>query len=80
MTQTQTKPDENQLAGIRSIVTCVKSEAEALALPVGAAVGDTWGGRTFSDGIAEILESRSCGGWRDVSYERKRWTLVVLAR
>jgi hypothetical protein len=62
------------------MITRVSCESEALALPTGAAVGDTFGGRTFTDNVAAILESRSCSGWREIEEGQKRWTFIVLAR
>jgi len=61
-------------------VTAVITEAEAMALPPGVVVGDTYGGRSFTDNVAEILESRSYGGWREVYSGKQRWTLIRIAR
>lgn len=62
------------------MITRVTSESEALALPMGAAVGDCWGGRSFTDNVAAILESRSCEGWREVEDGQTRWTFIVIER
>ena len=42
---------------LTKVITRIASESEALALPKGVCVGDTWGGRTFSDNIAAILKA-----------------------
>jgi hypothetical protein len=65
---------------LTKLITQVSCASEALALPRGSAVGDTWGGRSFSDNVAAILESRSCSGWREVEEGEQRWTFIVLAK
>jgi hypothetical protein len=59
-------------------VTCVK---EARALPRGSVVGDVHGGLTFTDAVANVLESRSAGGWREwKSTGGETWTIILLNR
>jgi hypothetical protein len=65
---------------LTKMITQVSCTSEAMALPRGSAVGDTWGGRSFSDNVAAVLESRSCGGWREIEEGQTRWTFIVLAK
>jgi len=69
-----------QVRSFTLVVTHVSDTTEAWALPTGTTVGDTCGGRSFSDNVAEVLESRSLGGWYEISEGEKRWTLIALAR
>jgi hypothetical protein len=62
------------------IITHVESADEAWALPCGATVGDTYGGRSFNDNVAAVLESRSSGGWLEIQEGDERWTLIILSR
>lgn len=77
MPQTQQVLETSELSKMITRVTC---ESEARALPSGTAVGDCWGGRSFTDNVAAILESRSCDGWREVVEGQTRWTFIVLER
>ena len=65
---------------LTKMITQVTCPSEAMALPSGSAVGDTWGGRSFTDNVAAILESRSSGGWREIEDGQQRWTFIVLAK
>jgi hypothetical protein len=62
------------------IVTCVADPAVARALPCGTMVGDNFGGRSFNDNIAAILESRSNDGWREIDFGERRWTVIEIAK
>ncbi|PYT23376.1 MAG: hypothetical protein DMG57_32230 [Acidobacteria bacterium] len=62
------------------IIKCVSSPAEARALPPGSVVGDLYGGVTFSDAVAHVLESRSLRGWREVAIADVSWTIIQLNR
>lgn len=66
---------------LSSVVTRVVSVNEARALPPGSIVGDHAGGLTFSDAVAEVLESRSCSGWREIEAgPGEHWTIISLDR
>jgi hypothetical protein len=67
-------------AGAREIITTIGSPAEARALPPGVLVGDLHGGVTFSDAVAQVLESRSLQGWREVSINETSWTVIEVYR
>jgi hypothetical protein len=43
-------------------------------------VGDSHGGVTFSDAVAQVLESRSLQGWREVSINETSWTVIEVNR
>jgi len=77
MPQTQPAVEVSEFSKIITRVTC---ESEARALPNGTAVGDTWGGRSFTDNVAAVLESRSCNGWRELEEGQTRWTFIVIER
>jgi hypothetical protein len=77
MPQTQQAVETSEFSKMITRVTC---ESEALALPTGTAVGDCWGGRSFTDNVAAVLESRSCEGWREVEEGQTRWTFIVIER
>ena len=77
MPQTQQAVESGEFSKMITRVTC---ESEALALPAGTAVGDCWGGRSFTDNVAAVLESRSCKGWCEVEEGQTRWTFIVLER
>jgi hypothetical protein len=62
------------------IFSHVSGAEEAWALPCGAIVGDTCGGRSFSDNVAAVLEKRSDGGWLDVQHGAETWTLIRLSK
>ncbi len=62
------------------VVTTIENESQAWDLPQGCLVGDTCGGRSFSDNIASVLEQRSYSGWRDIKLGPVRWTVILLAR
>jgi hypothetical protein len=62
------------------IVTRVSDTVTALGLPCGTVVGDTFGGRTFTDNIAAILERRSFTGWTEFADGDQKWTVIVLQR
>lgn len=64
----------------RSIVTHVDDASQAMALPKGAVVGDTYGGRSFNDNIAAVLENRSLAGWWEAVDGQHCWTLICLTR
>jgi hypothetical protein len=76
----QTQPATDPASDFSKLIKQVSCESEAWALPTGTAVGDKWGGRTFTDNVAAVLESRSCGGWREVEEGQTRWTFIILAR
>jgi hypothetical protein len=64
-----------------SIVRKVVSVKEARALACGAVVGDLHGGLTFTDAVANALESRSAGGWQEwKSSDGATWTVIILNR
>jgi hypothetical protein len=66
---------------LSSVVTKVKTPAEARALPVGSVVGDAHGGVTFSDAVAVELEKRSREGWCEaMGRDNTPWTVIVLSR
>ncbi|HUJ23659.1 MAG TPA: hypothetical protein VLX58_19130 [Bryobacteraceae bacterium] len=67
-------------SGILEIITTVQSPSEARALPRGSVVGDTHGGVTFSDTVAEVLERRSSRGWREIVIGDTSWTVIELNR
>jgi hypothetical protein len=71
---------ETEVVDFTKVVTNINDPSEALALPCGVVVGDTYGGRSFNDNVAAILESRSIAGWHEVQVGPKRWTCIVLAR
>jgi hypothetical protein len=63
------------------VVQHLATVEEARALPVGSIVGDPYGGLTFSDAIAAVLEARSSGGWLEVECSPGSvWTIIVLSR
>ena len=62
------------------VVTRINDASEAKALPCGVTVGDLYGGRTFNDNVAAVLESRSLGGWHEVHDGQRSWTVIMLAR
>jgi hypothetical protein len=70
----------NGAAAAIDIITVVASPADARALPRGVVVGDSHGGVTFSDAVAEILESRSACGWREVHINQTSWTVIQVNR
>jgi hypothetical protein len=62
-----------------SIVTTVKTVAEARSLPCGSVIGDLHGGLTFTDEVAATLERRSLGGWQEVKAPSGEvWTVIVV--
>jgi len=63
---------------LSKVVTCVTDVREARLLPPGVVVGDRFGGRSFTDNVAAVLEARSHGGWREVIFEETRWTVIEL--
>jgi crotonobetainyl-CoA:carnitine CoA-transferase CaiB-like acyl-CoA transferase len=64
-----------------SIVCKISSPKEAVALPCGCVVGDLHGGLTFSDAVAAALESRSVGGWQEITTPGGDvWTIIILNR
>ena len=65
---------------IKDIVTFIPDADTAQTLPCGATIGDTWGGRSFNNNIAAVLESRSDGGWHEVIVDQERWTVIVRNR
>jgi hypothetical protein len=65
---------------LSKVVRQVNDAGEAKTLPCGIAVGDTVGGRSFSDNVAAVLEARSYGGWREIEVGDTRWTVIVLAK
>jgi hypothetical protein len=66
---------------LSAVVTRVASPKAVHALPVGAVVGDTHGGLTFTDAIAAALESRSLSGWQDIEFpDGETWTVIVVNR
>lgn len=66
---------------VAAIVTKCETAKEARALPAGCVVGDLYGGLTFTDEVAAVLESRSYGGWQEVEpAPGERWTIIVLNR
>jgi hypothetical protein len=67
-------------SGVPEIIKCVASPDEARALPPGSVVGDLYGGVTFSDAVAHVLESRSLRGWREVAIADVSWTIIQLNR
>ena len=79
-------PDGSQPAfslglAVARIVRRCESAKEARALPQGAIVGDMYGGLTFTDEVAAILESRSYGGWQEVEpAPGECWTVITLNR
>ncbi len=62
-----------------TVITNIPDVTSAKTLPSGILVGDTCGGRTFSDNIAAVLESRSHEGWRDIDIEDTHWTVIRLS-
>ena len=63
------------------VITRVRTMEEARALPEGALIGDTHGGLTFSDAIAQALEERSNRGWFEIiGPDGVRWTVIRLNR
>lgn len=68
-----------ELDGTQLIVRVTDAQ-EAKALPLGIAVGDKYGGRSFNDNIAAVLESRSRGGWQEIAVGEATWTVIVLNR
>jgi len=65
---------------LTKVVTRVSDAREARLLPSGIIVGDTCGGRSFTDNVAAVLEARSHNGWCEVVVGETRWTLIVLAQ
>lgn len=66
---------------LAAIVRKCETPHEARALPAGAVVGDMFGGLTFTDEVAAVLESRSHGGWREIEpVPGERWTVITLNR
>lgn len=61
-----------------AIITRIDSVKDARALPLGSVVGDQQGGLTFTDAVASALETRSAGGWREISQSGETWTIIVL--
>ena len=66
----------------KAVITILKTAAEARALPRGSIVGDSHGGLTFCDAVANALESRSLGGWQEVEVAPggDRWTVIFVDR
>jgi len=62
------------------LVREVPDAKAARALPCGSMVGDTYGGRSFNDNIAAVLESRSYAGWREIVDGDQHWTVICLVR
>ncbi len=62
------------------IITSVPTIEAARSLPICSVVGDMYGGLTFSDAVAAVLESRCAEGWREATVEGKSWTIIVLHR
>jgi hypothetical protein len=66
---------------ISSIIQKVNTVKDAGALPRGSVIGDIHGGLTFSDAVANALESRSVGGWQEwKSADGDTWTIIILNR
>ena len=63
---------------VATIICKVPTVEMARKLPVGSIVGDHYGGVTFSDVVAAILESRSRLGWKELQLGGEQWTLIVL--
>ena len=64
-----------------AIIICKVATAEmARKLPIGAIVGDHHGGVTFTDAVAEVLESRSDRGWKELHLGSELWTVISLDR
>lgn len=63
-----------------NIVTHLEDATEAQSLPAGVFVGDKFGGRSFNDNVAAVLESRSYAGWREVQDGTQNWTVILLAK
>ena len=61
-------------------ITTIADINTARALPKGSVVGDLYGGLTFSDAVAAVLESRSPVGWQEAEIDGKSWTVIVLGR
>ena len=56
------------------IITRLESASDVSGLPCGVAVGDRFGGRSFTDNVAAALERRSFRGWSQLD----EWTLIVI--
>jgi hypothetical protein len=67
-------------ATLSAIITAVADVSAARALPSGATVGDIYGGRSFTDNVAAILESRSYVGWHEIEVGDQRWTVIEIAK
>ena len=80
MPRAQREPDGPVYPDLTKLITQIQTESDARELPPGTAVGDSYGGRTFTDNVAAILESRSYGGWREVQDGETLWTVIVIAR
>lgn len=63
-----------------NVITTVTSVAAARSLPAGTVVGDLYGGVTFDDSVAAVLEARSRRGWREVFSTDECWTVIVIDR
>jgi hypothetical protein len=64
-----------------SIIQKVTTVREAWSLPPGAIIGDLHGGLTFTDVVANALETRSSGGWQEwKSIDGATWTIIILNR
>lgn len=61
------------------IVTQLTDVRAAEALPSGIYVGDLFGGRSFTDNVAAVLERRSAGGWQELATSSEHWTLIYLS-
>src|SRR5262249_10529287 len=62
------------------LITTIENIEAARALPKGSVVGDLYGGLTFSDDVAAVLEARSPGGWQEVEIDGESWTVISLDR
>ena len=68
----------NAVPQIPFVIKTVENIKAAQALPNGSVVGDQYGGVTFSDAVAGVLESRSPGGWQEAQIAGENWTVIVL--
>jgi hypothetical protein len=62
------------------IITSIADVTAAMEIPCGATVGDVYGGRSFNDNIAAVLESRSHRGWQEIEVGEQRWTVIEIAK
>lgn len=64
----------------QQVITGITDASIAKSLPCGVIVGDMFGGRSFTDNVAAVLERRSCSGWREVNHGSTKWTIIVLVK